>query len=166
MSARDALRKYYERNGGRESSETAPTRRKNKRPERDVEIELKQIFIKLGFSMSKVESKAVYNHTAGRYLDGKAQAGVSDWVGCTSDGTGCFVEVKAPSRRSTLKPHQYIYLEDKINRGAFAVCVDSVDLFIETFKDWENRRAMNKELAKNFLLRSLPARRRDPDLDL
>jgi hypothetical protein len=152
MSAKDALNKYYLNQMPRPSK----PRRRNKKPEAELEKHIKALFIELNFSMNKVEAKAVYNPRAGTYLRGQTDAGVSDWVGCTPDGFGCFVEVKAPGRRSTLKPHQRIFLEAKINCGAFAVCVDSTELLSSTWFAWQHRRAMDPMLARNYLLKALP----------
>lgn len=152
MSAKDALNKYYQR----QMPKPQKPRRKNQKPEAELEKHIKALFIELKFSMNKVEAKAVYNPHAGTYLRGQTEAGVSDWVGCTPDGCGCFVEVKAPGRRSTLKQHQRIFLETKIKLGAFAACVDSTELLYSTWTEWQHRRLMDPMLSRNYLLKALP----------
>jgi hypothetical protein len=109
-----------------------------------------------GWSMHVIESKAVYNFEAGRYDHGQTEPGVSDSFGCAPDGTGSFVEFKAPGKRSTLKDHQRQFLMSKIARGAFAACVDSVRCLEDAWKEFEHRRKMDPQLAKAFLFRHLP----------
>jgi hypothetical protein len=154
MSARDALNKYYQNQLPKERK--APRKKRNAKPEAELEKHIRALFVELKFSMNKIESKAVYNVQAGTYLRGQTDAGVSDYVGCDPSGYGAFVEVKAPGKRSTLKPHQRAFLEDKINKGAFACCVDSVELLYKTWHEWQVRRLMEKMLARTYLLRALP----------
>lgn len=108
-----------------------------------------------GFSCHVVESKAVYSHSAGRYLGGQTSVGFSDIVGVTPNGIAAFIEVKAPGRLSTAKPHQIAFLLSKAKLGAFAVVVDSVDLLERVYQEFEHRRKMSPDLGKNLLLRRL-----------
>ncbi len=161
MSAKDALDRYYRKQAG---MVTKPKRAPNKSPEADLEKLLRLQFVALGFSMNKIEAKAVYNHDAGRYVSGQAEAGVADYFGCCPDGMGCFVEVKAPGRRSTLKAHQRLFLVEKISKGCFAVCVDSVELFCKTWAEWDRlRRRYQKHIAIQFLLAELPKDKQPDD---
>lgn len=99
--------------------------KKNQKPEQDVNQELQLWFKQNGFSCERVESKAVYSVAKGGYSRSETKTGMSDWVGCTPTGLGCFIEAKAPGQTHRLKDHQRIYLIEKIERGAFAACVDS-----------------------------------------
>lgn len=152
MSAKDALNKYYEN----QMPKVKKPRRKNAKPEAELELHIVALFKELKFSMSKVESKAVYSVSAGTYLRGQTAAGMSDYVGCDPSGMGAFVEIKAPGKRATLKPHQRAFLEEKIGKGAFACCVDSTDLLYQTWTEWMHRRSMDHLLARTYLLRALP----------
>lgn len=124
-STKAVLEKYFEK----QARENDPTRqrRKNKKPEKLVEKAVMDWLKRSDFSCHVVESKAVFSPRAGIYLNSQAEPGMSDIVGCTPDGKGCFIELKAKDRRSDLKDHQRRFLLEKISRGAFAACVDSVE---------------------------------------
>lgn len=134
-----------------------PTR-KNKKPEEEVNKDLKKWFKENDFSMHRVESKATFSKALGRYSSSETEAGFSDWAGCTPSGLGSFIEAKANGKRSTLKPHQRAFLVDKINHGAFAVCVDSVGCLI----DIVNRcKGSNRVQRIELLLNHLPKQKED-----
>ena len=105
----------------------------------------------LGFSCDVVESKAVYSAQAGRYLNSQAVAGFPDIVGCDALGRALFIEVKASGKRSTLKEHQRRFLIEKIDKNAFAVCVDGPDLLLKFYREWHQ-----VEAKKAYLLKVLP----------
>lgn len=132
MSAEDALMNYQKR--VLESVKTS--QKKNKKPEKDVEKACMAWFEAKGFSMHIIESKAVYNPKLGRYLKGQTVSGMSDSIGCTPDGIGCFVEFKAKGKKFTLKEHQRNFLTEKINRGCFAAVVDDVRDLEATYQHW------------------------------
>lgn len=132
--------------------------RKNEKPE----FEFKKVMVKWlsdnGWECDVVESKAVYNFAAGRYDHGQAEAGFSDIVGVVPwAGVGAFIELKAPGKRSTLKPHQRDFLLRKIKKGAFGVCVDSIEILSDTYKCWLalRKEGMNRESIV-FLIECLP----------
>lgn len=157
MSAKKALENYYRRQLEEQERQLRPKRR-NQKPEKEVERSVMGWLNANGFSCHVVESKAVFSKAAGRFIKGQTQAGVADIFGCAPDGTAVFLELKAPGRRSTLKVHQREFLLTKIMIGAFAVCVDSVDLLSRYWSEFEHRRKMDPMLARNFLLRQLPAK--------
>lgn len=153
MSAAEALKRYLERQA---KQSTPKRRRRNHSPEADVKRAVMVWLKDNGWSMNAVEAKAVWNPGAGRYLRGQTTPGVSDLIGCAPDGTGAFIELKSPGRRGTLKPHQRQYLFEKIQRGSFAVCVDSVECLVKAWTEFTHRRKMDLQLGKAFLLRHLP----------
>lgn len=153
MSAAEALKRYYERQLKRNSSKR---RKRNQSPESDVKRAVMAWLKVNGWSMNAVEAKAVWNQGAGRYIRGQTTPGVSDLIGCAPDGTGAFIELKAPGRRGTLKPHQRQYLFEKIQRDAFALCVDSVECLAKAWAEFSHRRKMDPQLGRAFLLRHLP----------
>lgn len=112
---------------------------------------------KKGFSIEKVESKAVYSESAGRFLSGQTVAGFSDLVGVTPYlGVSCYIELKAPGKRCTLKDHQREFLITKINHFAFAACVDSIDYLERVWSEWLKLRQESKLIeSKTFLLKEL-----------
>lgn len=159
MSASDALKKYMQRQLD-EMGRRGVQQRRNDNPEAQFEIELRKEFVSLGFSMHKVEARAVYNYEAGRYMQGQAVKGMPDYIGCVPGGVAAFVEAKAPGRRSTLKEHQREFLLDKIKRGCFVCCVDTVVLLRHTWAQWENLVTTNRPIAaRAWLIESLPKQR-------
>ena len=77
-------------------------------------------------------------------------------LGCTPDGFCAAVEFKAPGKRGTLKPHQREFLIEKIKRGAFAVCVDSVECLEFIWTQFDRLRRHDVESAKQLLFNNLP----------
>ncbi|MCC6271585.1 MAG: hypothetical protein IT190_09940 [Microbacteriaceae bacterium] len=153
MSARDALNKFYAK-----QTSTLKPKRKNKTPEADFKKEAMAWLNSKGFSVHSIESKAVYSRAAGRYLRGQTDSGVSDIVGVTPIfGIACFIELKAPGKRSTLKLHQRQFLLGKIEKYAFSICTDSIDHLLNTFSRWAEMvsSGLHKE-AQEFLIKDLP----------
>lgn len=147
MSARDALLNY-----SKKQIKTKRTKR-NSSPEKEVEKEVMHWLRTHGFSCHVVESKAVYSPSAGGYKSGQTIPGFSDVVGCDPNGMAVFIELKAKGRNSTLKEHQYLFLKNKIEHGAFAVCVDSVMLLERVYQNWC---LANDENKRPGLIRLLP----------
>lgn len=156
-STRDALNRYFTR----EAKKVSRTKRKNQKPE----FEFKKLAVKWlaenGFECDVVESKGVYNFAAGRYDQGKAEAGFADIVGVSPYfGVACFIELKAPGKRYSLKVHQRDFLLRKIKAGAFAICADSTFYIDDIYKCWVAlRREQNKfglEASITFLVECLP----------
>lgn len=105
------------------------------------------------FSVNVVESKAVYNQSAGRYIRGQTDQGFSDAVGCHNTGLGVFIEFKAPGRLSTLRPAQKAFLREKIDFGAFVAVVDSAERLSEIWESFKKERQANGPAsAKTYLL--------------
>jgi hypothetical protein len=155
VGAKDALMRYYQRQVKELEREQRP-KRKNAKPEFELKKAVMKWLGENGFSCHTIESKATYSFSASRYLSGQSEPGMSDIVGCTPDGIGAFIELKAPGRRSTLKEHQREFLVSKIKLGAFAVCVDSVKALEEVWTEFQHRRRMEPMLARTILLRHLP----------
>jgi hypothetical protein len=156
-STKAALNRYFAKQARQTDREMTGVTRKNGRPE--FELTAKPCFKWFesnGWSMSIVESKAVFNQDAGRFVDGQAEAGFPDSVGCCPNGLGAFVEFKAPGRRSTIRPGQYEFLLEKATKGCFAVCTDSVEYLKKTWTEFVHLSKMDRQLAINFLRRELP----------
>lgn len=156
MSAADALKRYYERQN-RRSTNRKPTRKNNK-PEHEVKKAVMSWLVAHDFSCDVVESKAVYSEKADRYIRGQATAGFSDIVGvCPCFGVACYIELKAPGRRSTLRGHQKDFLVEKIQRQAFACVTDSIEHLEEIYFKWQAMFIRGDYMgAKNLLLKNLP----------
>jgi hypothetical protein len=156
-STKAALHKYYAKDAKKTDRAMNGSKRKNERPEFELTAKPCWKWFDLHkFSMSIVESKAVFNAEAGRYVDGQAESGFPDAVGCTPTGIGAFVEFKAPGKRASIRPGQYMFLMEKISKGCFAVCTDSVDYLAKAWGQFLHLRAMDPILAINFLRRELP----------
>lgn len=142
-----ALDRHFERT----QKPKAPRLKKNAKPEAVVETQLLAYMRGLGWSMDKVEAKAVFSKKANRYLRGPAAPGFSDLVGNMPDGRAVFVEVKAPGRRSSLREEQRVFLSEKIGTNAFAVVVDSVARLEELLAGFKRSSS-----PKAYLLNALP----------
>lgn len=147
----DDIRRAVEGYAKKQLGSSRPRAKRNASPEKDlVKLILKACETR-GWSCHVVESKAVYNASAGRYISGQTVQGFTDIVGCDNQGISMWIEVKAPGKRSTLKEHQRQFLIEKISKNAFAVCIDSVELLYGTYAGWLD--AQNK---KSYLLKLLP----------
>lgn len=157
-STSDALNKFCARDA--KSLEPKVGRKaKNDKPEFEFKKAAKRWLTANGFKCDVVESKAVWSKAAGDYLSGQARAGFSDLVGVTPYfGVACYIELKAPGKRSTLKPHQRDFLIGKIEAGAFGVCVDSVELLESLYSAWLNIRKSKVDLcvSADYLISWLP----------
>lgn len=164
MSAKHALNRYYAKLMREQERERSP--RRNSKPEHEVKVRVMHWLEANGFSCDVVESRAVYSKAAGRYVNGQTRKGFSDLTGCAPDGTAVFIELKAPGRRSTLRPEQREFLMSKIQCGAFALVVDSVHYLTDAWTEFTHRRRMDPQLARAFLLRHLPAQRAAHELTI
>jgi len=132
-------------------------KRKNKAPEKEEVKKLMGWLRENEFSVNVVESKAVYDPNAKRYLSGQTDAGFSDITGTDKNGFAVFVEAKAPGKLKTLKYNQREFLLEKIKLNAFAVCADSVERLKVMYAKWLKLK-LNGEMhdAQRFLILHLP----------
>lgn len=129
-----------------------PTRKKsNDKPEARFVLELKKYLTNLGWDVTIIESKANYSEESGRYTHGAVASGYPDLSGNLPNGLACYLETKAPGKRSTIRPAQHEFLTRKIASNCFAICVDSINYFERVFSEWQ--KVENK---KSFLLKELP----------
>lgn len=112
---------------------------------------------KAGFDCQVVESKAVYNAKAGRFLRGMTKAGTCDIMGNTPEGVAVFIELKAKGRLGTLADHQRDFLANKIKKNAFACAVDSVAMLEKLWEAYTLAAKHDKTLAQKALLSALPS---------
>jgi len=118
---KNAINKYIEK-----QTPTNKVKRKNEKPEKQVEREVLKWCRDNGWDINVVESKSTWSESAGRYIAQSVSSGFSDLAGNTDLGLSVFIELKAPGKLSTLRPQQREFLLRKIGTGCFAVCVDSV----------------------------------------
>lgn len=147
MSVKTALYNYLDRQANKEPNDP---RRRNKTPEADLQAKIIKNGKKDDFKLYITDSSARWSGEAEAYVSEKYESGMSDLTG-DRDGLACYVEVKAPGKRYTLKMHQREFLLKKIDRGCFAVCVDSYELLVETWVKWRQ-----KGNYKEVLKRALP----------
>ena len=150
--------------GGYEKKHS-PFRQKKKRgsPEKAVEFEVMKWLDANGFDCDVFEAKAVWSASAGRYVGGMAMVeGVSDVVGNDPLGNACYIELKAPGRRSTVRDPQRDYLGRKINSNSFAVVVDSVKLLQEYYTLWLKKKTneFGSGVHRDYLRELMPQKSR------
>lgn len=152
---KNALERYYEKEIHKQERAQRP-KRKNSKPEFELRRLVMPWLRQNRFSINVIEAKATWSPEVGRYTSGQTAPGVVDLFGCTPDGLGCFIELKAPGRRATLREGQRAFLIDKIKCGCFAVCIDSVECLEIVWNEFQHRRKMDPHLAIALLLRHLP----------
>jgi len=150
-------------NHARQLKTPVKKRGKNKKPEKDVERSCMAWMRENGFSMNVVEAKAVYSHSAGRYVSGQTDAGFSDSAGVCSDGIGAFVEFKSKGRLSTLSEIQREFLKEKIFKGAFGVAVDSAEYLAELHAGWRKAKRGGLDAGITYLFNMLPKKKKEHD---
>jgi hypothetical protein len=156
LSAKDALDRYYSKLAKQQSK----PKRKNRKPEKEVERFCLEWMRARKWDVQIYESKAVFSARSGRYTGQSMKAGTVDCQGITPDGIPVYIEFKAPGRLSTFsspKNHrQKEYLVAKIQNGAFGAVVDSANRLDRIFGEYINRVRSSKDEAKQFLLSELP----------
>ena len=151
---RQAVENFHKR----ELKSSSPPSRKNNRPEKQVESNCLHWMRQMDWSVEIFESKATYNPNIGVYKQQSMKQGTPDCIGCDAEGAFVAVEFKAPGRKSTLRPLQRKYLMEKIEHGAFAVCVDSAESLAEHYRQWCDL-ARDPKSRKEFLLLLLPSQK-------
>lgn len=117
--------------------QNTPTKiRSNDKPEARFLLELKNYLTAKGWDMTIIEAKANYSEASGRYTSGAVAAGYPDLSGNMPDGTAVYIEVKAPGKRSTIRPAQREFLLRKIKTNCFAICCDSIEYFERVYGEW------------------------------
>jgi len=160
MSVKSALYNYIDRQAKKEANDKP--KRKNKTPEYDLQAEIIKTAKKDGFKFYITDSSARWSYEKEGYVSETFESGMSDLTG-DRDGLACYIEIKAPGKRSTLKPHQREFLMRKIGRGCFACCVDSYELITETWDKWRQSGNYSMVLIK-CLPREPVSRDKDDDL--
>lgn len=105
----------------------------NEKPEKVVEKAVMAYASEMGWYLNVVDSKAVFNPRAGRYIAGMAKKGFPDLVGCDTHGNFLAIELKSPGRLSTAKVEQVAFLNEVNERGGFGFVTDSVDRLHEAY---------------------------------
>lgn len=130
--------------------------KRNSKPEEIFKRQILAYLLRNGFDIDVIESKAVYSQRLRRYMHSQATPGMSDLVGNDPNGHACFIELKAPKKRSTLRDNQRMFLMRKIESNAFACVVDSIEMFVQFYSDWKHYKSKDEFQARQFLINMLP----------
>lgn len=157
----DALKRNHARLY-KDQKKEGKAKKKYAKPEKQVEEEVMKWCTLNGFDMHVVEAKAVFNPHVGQYLRGQAAKGFPDMCGCDMYGHSAWIELKAPGRLSTLRPEQRSFLESKIEKNCFAVCVDKVEKLQQYYDRWVDMKMYQSDPAKcrEYLYQCLPKKRK------
>lgn len=137
--------------------------RRNGKPEKEVERFCLQWMRERNWDVQILESKAVYNANAGRYLRTMSvSAGTCDCIGTLPNGLFVAIEFKAPGRLATFasdRNHlQRDYIINKIKSGCFACVTDSAARLEKIYNAWLEALQVSPEKGKDTLLSFLPTR--------
>jgi hypothetical protein len=139
-----AVHKYVKKN------DPNRVKRKNAKPEKLVEKEVLDWCRSRGWFVNVIESKSTFSAKSGRYTGTAAAAGHVDITGVDDKGVFVAIELKAPGKLKTLRPAQYKFLVEVINRNGFGVCVDSCAMLSEIYYTFSC--APSTDLVRGFLL--------------
>lgn len=158
-----ALNNYLHKNAAfpkpTKLKEDKPKKVRNKKPEYDtVQLPCLMWLRSLGFSSHTYDSKAVWDNRAQCYVTKGLPTGHSDIHATSSPhGYALYIECKSPGKRSTLRDAQRAFIASKIDCGAFAVVVDSLELLQANWAKWSALRAEGKmREASDYLFQVLP----------
>ena len=133
-----------------------PSKRKNKKPEKQTEKEC-LLWCQQNNVFCHVIEASSYDPILKRSTVSKAQVGMSDLIGNNQHGLAMFIELKAKDRRSALSEHQRSFLIEKINQNCFAVVVDSREKLDHYYSEFSQ---LNDHADKRkYLLSCLPKKR-------
>ena len=151
---RSSLMNFLDKEAKQRDREGKPTRR-NKTPEKDLQSEILKDCKKHGFELYITDNSAKWDNDAGRYvISTDFESGMSDLTG-DREGKPCYIELKAPGQRATLRDHQRAFLTRKIDRGCFAIAADSWGMILRVFAGWQM-----ENFSKHFLKNHLPSKRK------
>lgn len=114
----------------------------------------------VGMDLSVVDTSAVWNPMAKRYLRRQASESLPDIIG-NYNHVSVWIELKAPGKRSAINSkgsrHQREFLVRKIQQGCFACVTDGMDHLRQLFFRWRNAGNMIDRVA--ILMGDLPSER-------
>jgi hypothetical protein len=130
---------------------------RNTGPEKLVELEVLGWANRVGFDLSVVDTAAVWNPMAGRYLRRQASESLPDLIG-NYGPISVWIELKARGRRAAINQqrHQREFLVRKIKQGCFAVVTDGEAHMAEI---WRKYKAASEFDKPAVLLADLPTGR-------
>lgn len=130
---------------------------RNSGPEKYVETEVLSWANRMGFDLTVVDTSAVWNPIANRYLRRQASESLPDLIG-NYGSLSVWIELKAPGKRSAInsQKHQRHFLIRKIKQGCFAVVTDGVAHLSQI---WHKYKAAQHFDRKAILIEDLPQER-------
>lgn len=131
-----AVKRSIEKYILKQTVKTTGVRRKNKKPEKEVEKKVMAWLKTNGFSCHVVEAKATWSKASNCYKSQLVAPGFPDICGCSANGLSVWIELKAPGKGRRPRVEQYEFLMDKIEKNCFAVCVDSVEILEKLWRDF------------------------------
>lgn len=163
MDYKDRVFKALQKNHARlykEQKRETKSRRKNQKPEKELEVEVLSWLSLHGFDAHVVEAKAVFHAKTQQYLKGQAEAGFPDICGCSSFGDSVWIELKAPGRLGTFRENQRSFITSKIEKNCFAVCIDSVEKLQQYWDQWRSMKDCQSDPKKmrDYLFSVMPRR--------
>jgi hypothetical protein len=134
---------------------------RNSGPEKTItEPEVLAWANRAGMDLSVVDTSAVWNPMAGRYLRRQASESLPDLIG-NYGPTSVWIELKAPGKRSVINAkgsrHQREFLIRKIKQGCFACVTDGEQHLRALFTRWVNAPDIQEKVF--ILLNDLPQSR-------
>lgn len=114
--------------------------------------------LKNGFDLTVVDTSAVYNPYAKRYLRSQASESLLDIIG-NYKSLSVWIELKAPKKRRSIlqSPHQIAFIERKIKQCCFACVTDSALHLDDLWRKYTQ--ASTEEEKQSILLADLPRRK-------
>ena len=110
-----------------------------------------------GFDPTVVDTSAVWNPQANRYLRRQASESLPDII-ANHGSLSCWIELKAPGQRSAINSkksiHQRIFLIRKIRAGCFACVTDGVEHLRNLWSEYLNAETSTDKM--HVLLMDLP----------
>ena len=135
-------------------------KRRNQKPEKEVEKAVLDWCRLRGWHVTVVEAKTNFSAASGRYTSQNVAPGFSDIIGNNSYGYLVAIELKAPGKRSTLRPKQREFLQAKIETNCFAIVCDCVEYLQKTYAFWAQ---LLPSAQQDFLRQELPKIRQSRD---
>lgn len=168
----DALNKYYSRQEKERVKALGPKRR-NAKPEKEVEKVCLEWMRAVGWSVEIYEAKSTWSPEAGAWINQSMKAGTCDCMGSTGDGHSVAIEFKAPgclsSFNSIKRTRQREFIVRKIESNCFACVTDSLVRLQTIYGTWLDLKQRNfPDLARQYLMSQLPKKKsgRDDDSEL
>jgi len=150
----EAMLKFHKKDL-KEIEKLSGKKKRNKKPEKEVESSCLEWMRAQGWVVQVIESKATLSN--GVWRNQAVKAGNADCQGVMPDGVAIYVEFKAPGKLKTFwnerNQRQQDFITERINMFAFSCVVDSVELLSDIYRAWK---ALPQEKKRAYLLSRLP----------